>query len=155
MIHITDFQTVYKIWSEHLWPERKSDIQPHSAMLMNGHYEMKNFKYPPTFFVYYIENKLVGCNSGHKCCDNTYRSRGLYVFPDYRKKGYGRELLLATVEQGIKENTRYIWSYPRYESWPTYKSAGFKLSSDWRDSETGTNAFCVCDIDRSNWNSSL
>jgi len=155
MITTVDFKTIFKIWSEYLWPNRLSNIQPHSAMLMSGHYELKNFNYTPTFFIYKVDGIIAGCNSGHKCCDNTYRSRGLYVFPEFRKKGYGKELLVATINQGIKENTRYIWSYPRYESWSTYESAGFKLASDWKKDETGTNALCVYEIDRSGWSSNL
>jgi GNAT superfamily N-acetyltransferase len=144
MINVTvaDFETVYKVWSEYLWPDRKTEIQPHSAMLISGEYELKNFGYPPTFFVLYLDGQLVGCNSGHKCCDNSYRSRGLYVFPEYRKRGIGKALLLATIEQGKKENSNFVWSYPRLESWPTYLSAGFSLASDWAESETGINAFC-------------
>jgi len=142
MIEKVNYEIVYNIWVNHLWPDRKSPIEQHSAMLINQTYDLKNYEYEPTFFIYRVDGKIAGCNSGHKCCDSTYRSRGLYVFPDYRKKGYGKELLLATIDQGLKEDSTAVWSYPRYESWPTYKSAGFDLISDWSQSETGINAYC-------------
>lgn len=154
MITTAGFETVYDLWRNHLWPDRTTNIEAHSAMLMSGQYELKNFRYPPTFFVLYIEGKLVGCNSGHKCCDGSYRSRGLYVLPEYRKNGYGKEFLLATIEQGRKENATFVWSYPRYESWPTYESAGFELASEWKKDETGTNAFCIYRL-KNAWTSNL
>lgn len=142
MILKTDFDTIYKIWRENLWSDRVSAIEPQSAMLLTGGYDLKNFEYTPTFFIYMVNDQIAGCNSGHKCCDGSYRSRGLYVYPDFRKKGYAKKLLLATIEQGMKERATYVWSYPRYESWPSYKAAGFELVTDWKPDETGVNAFC-------------
>ncbi len=52
MIVKTDFDTIKSIWSEHLWPNRVSKIEPHSAMLLDGTYDMKNFDYPATFLLY-------------------------------------------------------------------------------------------------------
>lgn len=146
MILKSTFEVVSDIWQKNLWPDRKSKIEPHSAMLIAGDYELKNYEYIPSFFICFVDNKIVGCNSGHKCCDGSYRSRGLYVFPEYRKKGYGKELLLETIEQGRKEEATFVWSYPRYESWPTYHASGFRLVTDWKHDETGINAFCVIKI---------
>jgi GNAT superfamily N-acetyltransferase len=142
MIRHIEFEQIIPIWRTHLWPMRTSSIDTHSAMLLSGEYELKNFNYTATFLGYFIDDKLVGCNSGHKCCDGTYRSRGLYVFPEYRKLGIGTKLLLATIDQSRKEDATLCWSYPRLESWSTYKAAGFELISDWKDDETGINAYC-------------
>lgn len=143
MIIETDFDTINSIWSEYLWPDRVSKIESHSAMILTGGYDIKNFDYKASYFIFKIDDKIVGCNSGHLCSDNKYRSRGLYVFPEYRRHGIGKELLLATINQGIKENCDLIWSYPRIESWGTYSSAGFALVSSWSQSETGINAYCA------------
>lgn len=145
MIVETDFNTIKIIWTHHLWPNRESKIESHSAMLLTGGYDIHNFDYKPTYLLYYIDGKIAGCNSGHLCNDNKYRSRGLYVFPEFRKKGIGTELLQATIRQGKKENCALVWSYPRFESWSTYKAAGFELISDWTDGETGVNAYCKID----------
>lgn len=151
MIIKTNFETILPIWKNQLWPTRTSKIETHSAMLLSGEYELKNYRYPPSFFILMVDGVVVGCNSGHKCCDGTYRSRGLYVFPEHRKKGYGKDLLVATIRQGLSEDATHIWSYPRLESWPTYESARFKLISDWKTDETGMNAYCVYD----GWRSGL
>ena len=101
----------------------------------------------PTFFGYFIEDKLVGVNSGHKCSDNSYRSRGVYVFPEFRKREIGTKLLIATIDQGRSEGCSFVWSYPRRSSWNTYQSAGFRLAGDWEKSETSeANAYCRIDL---------
>jgi len=99
----------------------------------------------PTFFGYIINDKIVAVNSGHACPNqNNYRSRGLWVDPNYRGKGIARKLLTATIKQGQQEGYTQIWSYPRRSSWPTYQAVGFKLASDWEVSETSeANAYCI------------
>ena len=111
-----------------------------------GSYDLKNMKFDPTFFAYYMDDTIVGVNSGHMCLNQEYRSRGLYVSPEHRKKGIGTELLLSTVEQAKKENAKLVWSYPRLQSWSTYKNAGFTLTTDWEHSELGLNAYCKRDL---------
>ena len=115
-------------------------------MLFKQGHDLKNFNYNPTFFGYYYKGQLAGVNSGHMCVDNSYRSRGLYVFPEYRKIGIGKQLLIATVMQGHKEKADFCWSYPRINSWSVYESVGYKLSTDWEDGENGKNAFCRFDF---------
>lgn len=146
MILKVPFETILPIWTNDLWKDRKTKIETHSAMLYkNNIYDIKNFDYAPTYFAYYVDDKIVGVNSGHMCSDNSYRSRGLYVNPDYRKQGIGRKLLVATWKRGIEEDANFVWSYPRFESWNTYQSAGFNLTSEWRDGEMGKNAYCFFD----------
>lgn len=142
MISKITFKELFHIWSESLWPERQSFIEPTSAMLFLGGYDLENMSYSPTFFAYKINDIVAGVNSGHMCKDNNYRSRGLFVFPKYRNAGIGTELLLSTIEQGLNEGAEFVWSYPRKDSWKTYEAAGFKLSSKWHNSETGINAYC-------------
>ena len=112
------------------------------CFLMN--YNMANMSTEASFFGFIIDDQLVGVNSGHMCPrGNSYRSRGLWVHPYFRKKGIGQQLLTATIEQGWKENAAMVWSYPRKTSWNTYEAVGFKLASDWLPSETSEyNAFC-------------
>jgi len=140
-IHIS-FNEIYSIWNTYLWPTRESAIETHSAMNFLGGYDMQNMISTPTFFAYKLDNKIVGVNSGHMCHDNSYRSRGLFVFPEYRKQGIGKILLVATINQGINEGANYVWSYPKRSSWPTYEAAGFTLASSWETSELDINAYC-------------
>ena len=143
--HIT-FEEILPVWKNFLWPNRVSAIESTSAMNFLGGYDLINMSYAPTFFAYILDNKIVGVNSGHKCMDNSYRSRGLWVFPEYRGQRVGRKLLLATIERGIYENVDYVWSYPKFSSWNTYRAAGFTLASKWHQSELDLNAYCTTTV---------
>jgi GNAT superfamily N-acetyltransferase len=142
MITHISFEEILPIWRNFLWPNRTSSIDSHSAMNFKGGYDLGNMKTVPTFFAYIVDNKIAGINSGHMCQDNSYRSRGLWVFPEYQGNQIGKQILMATIQQGVSEGADYVWSYPKDTSWKTYNSAGFELASDWENSETGTNAYC-------------
>jgi GNAT superfamily N-acetyltransferase len=142
--HIRDitWDEIYKIWHNHLWPNRPSPIESHSAMMYLSGHSIDNFKFKPHFIGYFSNDKLVGVNSGHKCIDGSYRSRGLWVHPDHRGQGLGQMLLRQIIE--FKGNAHFVWSYPRQTSWSTYENVGFKRTSDWQASETSeANAFCI------------
>jgi len=142
MICQITFEQILPIWREQLWPNRVSKIETNSAMTLDKTIDMNNMLTISTFFGWKENNLIVGVNSGHACNDGSYRSRGLWVDPNYRKRGIGIALLLACVEQAKKEKFNLIWSYPKKESWGTYKNAGFSLHSNWEPSETGINAYC-------------
>jgi GNAT superfamily N-acetyltransferase len=109
-----------------------------------GGYDLVNMQSESTFFAYMIDNEIAGVNSGHLTMDNSYRSRGLFVFDTYRRKGIGTLLLKATIDQAKLEGAALCWSYPRKSSWKSYLNAGFELASDWGTSETSdANAYCV------------
>lgn len=144
-IETITFDEILPVWRDHLWPDRQSPIETNSAMCLLEGYDMYNMTTKPTFFAYKVDGKIAGVNSGHMCKDGQYRSRGLYVFEEYRGMGIGTKLLIATIEQGRKEGARLCWSYPRDTSWMTYHYAGFYLKSDFEKSETGNNAYCAYD----------
>lgn len=145
IVHI-DYKEIYTIWKIHLWPDRLSKIEPTSAMIYNGGYDLLNLQQTPIFLGYIVDNDIAGVNSGHYCIDQTYRSRGLFVFDRYRQKGIGTKLLLATIEEARKTQAKMIWSYPRLQSWKTYSKAGFTLSTDWEQGENHMNAYCKLDL---------
>ena len=146
MIRKIKFDDILHVWSNLLWPTRTSKIESNSAMCLLGGYDMYNMTTEPTFFGYWLNGDIIGVNSGHMCKDNHYRSRGLYVKENFRGLYIGRDLLLATIEQGRSESASLCWSYPRQTSWNAYKSAGFTLVSDWEASETSdSNAYCRYD----------
>ena len=146
MIQHISFEEILPIWRDYLWPNRVSAIENTSAMTFLGGYDLKNMQHEPTFFAYTMNNKIVGVNSGHLFYDNSYRSRGLWVFPEYRGNRIGIQLLLAAIEQGTNENVDYIWSYPKFSSWNTYRAAGFTLASKWHQSELDLNAYCTTTV---------
>lgn len=142
-----DFEIIFPVWKNKLWPERQSKIESTSAMNYLGGYNIQNMDYKPTFYGYFIDTKLVGVNSGHLCRDNSYRSRGLFVDLDYRNQGIGKLLLLASINRGRIENAKFVWSYPKHTAYKTYLGAGFSVTSDWEKSELGQNAYCKLDLD--------
>ncbi len=147
MIKIISFDEILPIWKNHLWPDRQSNIDPNSAMCFLGEYDLVNTTTTPTFFSYVVHGEIAGVNSGHMCKDNHYRSRGLYVFPNFRGKGIGTILLRATIAQAMVEGAVLCWSYPRKSSWKSYFAAGFELASEWEGSETSdANAYCKIDL---------
>ena len=137
------FEEILPVWSNDLWPNRTSPIEPNSAMCYKEGYDMENMRTTPTFFGYYVDGELAGVNSGHLCKDSHYRSRGLFVYEKFRGMGIGTKLLRATIEQGRIENAILCWSFPRNTSWMTYHHAGFILTSEFMPNETGNNAYCV------------
>ena len=143
MITQIDFDTIYPVWGNFLWSKRTSKIETNSAMVYLGGIDINNMYYTPSFFAYIHNGIIYGVNSGHKCSNESYRSRGLYVFPEHRNQGIGSKLLSATIDQAKKENSKFIWSYPKQASWKTYEKVGFNLSSIWEKSEMDINAYCM------------
>ncbi len=136
MIKEIDFKTIKEIWEQNLWPGRKN-ITP----LSNLRYKdipniLISRQYTSKFFAYYIDNEIVGVNSGHPSSRIHYRSRGLWVDPEHRKQGIGTNLLIYTVEQAKKENKLFCWSLPKKQSLGAYLSAGFEQTSDFFETET-------------------
>ena len=139
------FDKIKTIWETKLWAGRAL-IEPQSAMLYLEGHSMDHFSLP----VYYLgaieDGKLVGVNSGHLCSDGSFRSRGLWVDPEYRGRGFGTALLKDTIARGEAMSAKYCWSFPRKTSWPSYERAGFYLTTEWKSSDTSeANAFCRYD----------
>lgn len=137
-----------KVWKESLWVGRQ-DIESRSAMQINSGYDMRNMEgklwcYGAVIGIHY---EIIAVNSMHLCGDNSMRSRGLWVNPNFRRQGYGAAMLEYAIAAARREGCPYIWSYPRKTSWSTYESVGFKLTSEWGASDTSPeNAFCKLDL---------
>jgi len=153
MIKKITFEEVLPFWKDFLWPNRVSSIDPISYMKYLDGYNADIKNYKPTFFAKTYKGKIVGVNSGHRTSDADYRSRGLWVDPNHRKKGYGIKLLQATLDQAKKEGCDLCWSFPRQSSLDTYTEAGFIQTSDWTmDGEFGPNCYVLAKlkVDRHN-----
>ena len=143
------FQEILPIWHNKLWPNRVSKIETHSAMTWpythpNQPYSMDVFSYPATFFGIFDQDKLIAVNSGHLTTQQEYRSRGLWVDPDYRGMGLAQLILLAVIDQAKKEGADMLWSIPRLTALPAYERVGFKTVGDVIDEgvEFGPNIYC-------------
>tara|TARA_R110001592_G_scaffold1805_14_gene10889 strand:- start:539 stop:1000 length:462 start_codon:yes stop_codon:yes gene_type:complete len=136
-----DFDTIKNIWGKELWPNRSSAIESHSAMTwpFEGNPEpidMNIFTYKPTFLGAYIDNSLVGVNSGHRTSEDQYRSRGVWVDPNYRKRGVSQMLFLMTAHQAKVEGCDMLWSIPRKTALPAYTKFGFETVGGFIATET-------------------
>lgn len=138
---IIQFENILPIWENELWPNRKSKIEPVSHMMYNGGYASIN--YTPTFWGICENAKLIAVNSGHRTSKFEYRSRGLWVHPDYRRKGLTKYLFQELYIQAKKEKVVKIWSCPRASALKAYEASGFIKTSDWFDDgmEFGPNCY--------------
>lgn len=140
MIEKATWEDTFFIWKNYLWPNRPDPIEPISAMLFMGGY---GTNHTPSFFCIRNNDAIIAINSGHECEDGTYRSRGLWVDPVFRKQGLGTKLLSHTIQYGIKSGYNLIWSLPRITSKSVYINAGFEICSDWFATDTSDkNAYC-------------
>ena len=140
--------TILHIWKSKLWTGRVSPIESHSAMMITpGKYDINNFSLPLWCYGCYIDDKLVGVNSGHLCTDGLLRIRGFWVDENYRKRGIGTSLLVRTIEDAKENKINGIWAYPRKTSWPIFESLGFIQISNWEESEmSDANTYCLLSL---------
>jgi len=145
-----DFDTIESIWKNKLWPGRET-IRPVSSInyYKETNLQVYNLEYSkPVFLGLYIDKELVGVNSGHMVNRFEYRSRGLWVNPQYRKKGIGSALLDETIKHARQQGCKYIWSLPRKPSLSVYTKVGFVKVSDWinENVEFGPNCYVRLDL---------
>lgn len=118
-----DYVTILPAW-EKLWPGREHSA--HSSMrMLGGHGPEIRDTYKWTGFGVYDGKRLVGVNAGHKSSQFDYRTRGLWVDPDYRGQGVAQQLFEKLEEQAKYEGSRWLWSFPRLPSLPAYMNAGY------------------------------
>lgn len=143
------FEEIYDFWKEGLWPDRKTDIEPLNAIVYDRRL-LENYGSvsiskdwtifdwsKPTFFAMKEENtgKIVGVNSGFRTGEKTYRSRGIYVLPEYRGRTLSTILLENTIIQAKEEKCDLIWSLPRASAMIAYEGVGFRRIGNWEDGD--------------------
>jgi len=138
-----DYETICKLW-KNLWPDR--DPPETSAMMFPEGYSQKAKQNPPTHWGLFVDDELVGVNSGHKTSDTHYRSRGIWVEPDHRNKGYSSLLFECVFDQAFEEGCEYVWSCPKKEAAVIYTNNGFEIVSDWIELDYGSNAYAIIKI---------
>lgn len=83
----------------------------------------------PTYYGYFKDNYIVGVNSFFRSNDKQCRSRGLYVYPEFRNEGIGKKLLRYAIEQNRNKDYDFIWSIPRTSGVDTYQKVGFEITT--------------------------
>jgi GNAT superfamily N-acetyltransferase len=100
-------------------------------------YDISIYKnYSPYFIAYYVDNKIAGVNSAHCSSPTHFRSRGLYVFEEYRNKGIAVKLLEFTIGLGKEQGCKYCWSVPRKTALKSYVAAGFEQTTNFFKTDT-------------------
>lgn len=133
MIKVVSFEQCMRVWST-TWQSMSSPILPQSCMRLPSRDELNNkpgmFFYSldidtPVFLGIHEDKKLVAVNSFHRV-DGTTRTRGLFVLPEYRGRGYGMKLLRDTWNRSV---VFPVWDFPTEEELPVYLKAGFRQVS--------------------------
>lgn len=150
---IITFDTILPLWQSKLWPNRASAIEPLSAMTWPFEgcpdpIDMSIFSYEPTFWGVFDGDKIVGVNSGHRTTDWQYRSRGIWVNPDYRGQGIADLLFTALQQQAAHEDCEMLWSIPRKTALKAYTKFGFSTVGDYIQTETAdANIYVIMRLD--------
>lgn len=139
-----DFQTVLPVWRDMLWPGR-TDIQPMSSMQWKAENDPNiYFRFKPRFCCIYVNDQLAGVNSCHMTSDQLMRSRGIYVFPRWRGRGFSTMLLGFVDDNALALGCSRVWSFPRIESMFAYAKHGYRIASREFDSGPfGPNVYAI------------
>jgi len=142
------FEDILPFWENKLWPNRKTRIDPVSVIQFMGGHDLNIKKFTPTFWGYFNDKNIIGVNSGCKSSPIHYRSRGIYVEPEYRRTNIAFQLMQAVEGQGKHEECKVLWSMPRLTAIDFYKNFGFVQCSEWfdKDVEFGPNCFVYKNI---------
>lgn len=140
-----DFETILPICKDKLWPGRVSVIESYSAMSLCREFNLDFSNKQRKFFAGIDDNnEIVAVNSVHLAENTMARSRGLWVDPLKRGKGYGSRILIETCKQAREMGAGIIWTFPRKSSFRTYDKVGFQRISKWlEDGEFGPNCYAM------------
>jgi GNAT superfamily N-acetyltransferase len=127
-----DFQLARAIWSQSLWPGRHSEIEATSAIGPDGRISLLNHREIQSIFLVAKDRneETIGLVSGFPTGDRLFRSRGLWVGENWRRRGIGRFLMAALESHARSENCDVIWTMPRKSSAGFYQSLGFQILGD-------------------------
>ena len=138
MIEQINFEIIQEIWyEEDMWGQMAYVPPTNDYLYWDGkeHFgqreeKIRDLNYSnPVFYAYKENNKILGVNSYFHVNQDQCRSRGLYVYPEYRERGIGTILLKYAIDQNRDKKYKFIWSRPRNTAVEAYKKAGFKITS--------------------------
>ena len=136
-----EWEEIKEVWEEQLWPAKKNGVRPINNWTWEWNKdelgEDKDMEASPLFYGLRSNKKLVGVNSCYMSNNdqmwNYWRSRGLWVSPEFRNQGYATSLLSYGAEYARMNRGGWIFSVPRQSAFSAYHSAGFTQKSDWFD----------------------
>ena len=122
------FEQILPIWSLDLWPNRRSKIEPVSAIDMDSNIDMDIFNYIENahYFAAFFEDQIIGVISGHLTKPDQCRLRGLYVKPEYRGQGVSKKLIQTELNQAVSLGCTQIWALIRIKNIGLFTKFEFK-----------------------------
>ena len=149
MIKEITFDEIKYYWKKYLWAKYTTRVHK-----VDNHTQ-KNYSYrvfnhltrdqidnwiKPTYIGYFVDNKIVGVESGYKSNADYYRLRGLWVHDDYRGQGIATKLLNYLEE---KSKEKFLWTCPRESALTFYLKYGFRVTGISEKTIYGQNYFAV------------
>ena len=148
------FEEIKEVWEKELWPDKKNGVAKANEWTWEwsvirskrklGKDKQMAKEVEPTFIGIRSGQELVAVNSCYY--SNTqgmfkyWRSRGLWVHPNFRGQKYSSVVLIWCLEYAKRKGGHWMWTVPRESALPAYKSAGFVQQSDWfEDGQYGPN----------------
>jgi GNAT superfamily N-acetyltransferase len=141
------WEQIREVWEKQLWPDRQSPIKTHSSMQYLGGYDMSIYDYPVSFWGVECKDRIIAVISGFRTNPKLYRSRGIWIDPNYRFKGFSKHLFNTVGAQAYSEGCSAIWSFPRLSALPAYHAWGFRSTAEPQDDgEFGPNCYVIKEI---------
>ncbi|MBN8539874.1 MAG: GNAT family N-acetyltransferase [Deltaproteobacteria bacterium] len=166
------FEDVLPIWQAKLWPGRISKIESNSAMKWLGGIDLQLMQEPASFWRILVSKKkinepepsVIAVLSGHfgglipapnvQNSDSanlmrSFRTRGLYVAPEFRGLGAASAVMNAAFTEAKRTGCEVAWTFPRKSAMPAYEKMGFQRVGPWigeKDpsaGEFGPNCFAI------------
>ena len=115
-------------------------------MKFKGGIDLKYFERCAWFWKVEIDGDIAGVNSGFVTEPSSFRSRGLYVRPEYRGQGVAKTLLQMAITQASALACDHVWSMPRQSAIHAYESVGFSKCSDFFDKNVEFGPNCYAEL---------
>jgi ribosomal protein S18 acetylase RimI-like enzyme len=157
MIKEITFEEIRKIWEKYLWAEYVKDgytINPInltsqknyclSAVNFISNLNLLAKIIRPTYIGYFLDDKIIGVESGYKTSVVHYRLRGLWVHEDHRHKGIATKLIRYLEDRCRKP---FLWTIPRESALDFYLKYGFKVDGKSAKTIYGQNYFAIKEND--------
>ena len=137
------FEEIKEIWERELWPNKKNGVAKANEWTWYwlqtelGKDKQMAKDAEPTFAGIRSNKKIVAVNSCYysnsKGVFDYWRSRGLWVHPDFRRQKYSTVILTWCLEHAKLKGGHWMWTVPRQSAMPAYQNVGFIQQSDWFD----------------------
>jgi ribosomal protein S18 acetylase RimI-like enzyme len=129
VIEQCEFNDILPYWTNELWPDRKSVIEPFSCIDINGEIDIEIMKIAkPVFFKFMQDQETIGVVSAQNTDLNAIRLRGVWVNPAHRNQGVGLKLARAVTDYAVQKNVQSVWTMARVINLNFYEKCGFKAT---------------------------